>query len=619
MMDRLREGVNSIAIKIILGVIILSFVLAGVSSYLVGGGSNAAAKVDGVKISRNEFEHAYQNERNRMQSQMGDYFSNRLSDPAYVNLFRRSVLDRMINDLLLEEHAKSLGLSISDAQVRKAIVAMPAFQNAGKFDKDVYNNALQRIGFSPDSFANYMRSEMIRNQLLSAIQGSSFSLNKETQSLANLFLQTREYRAISIDAKNFVDGVHVTDKEVSDYYAAHQDHYARPEEYKLAYLELSADKLKGTIEVSDKDAQAYYQEHIDQFSTEEQRKVSHIQLNGNDKKAAQAILEQIRQGADFATLAKEKSVDKSSAKKGGSLGWLEKGTVNEKLAEAIFALKNKGDVSELVKSPFGYHIIKLDDIKAPQAKSFTDVKHQVIAAVQEERAADLFYKRQTDLDKVAFESPNSLDASAKAISGKVEKTDFISLDKLPKILSGDAVRKALENPEVKSDGMNSAVIEIGPEDVVVVRVDGVHPETILSLDKVKDQIKAQLIADKAMKAARQVADTVVAGLTKGDQSVLAANKLTFSKVQTVNRQSALAESIFALKKPTKDQPVYSVINSGNDHVQVIELSGVDVAKNAEFDKQLAAQLQRLNSQLDETGILNILRKNADIKVYIATE
>ena len=197
-MDRLREGVNSIAVKIILGLIILSFVFAGVGSYITGGGNNAAAKVGNTEIGRGEFEQAYQNERNRMQSQLGDYFAQMLADPAYVESFRKSVLDRMINNVLLEQQAESLGLRISDSQIRTMILEMPQFQTAGQFDQEVYQAALRRAGFSAESFAEYMRRDLMRNQLVTALQGSEFVLQGEIDTQSKLIAQTRDIRTVTL-------------------------------------------------------------------------------------------------------------------------------------------------------------------------------------------------------------------------------------------------------------------------------------------------------------------------------------------------------------------------------------------------------------------------------------
>ena len=299
MMDRLREGVNSIAVKIILGLIILSFVFAGVGSYITGGGNNAAAKVGNTEIGRGEFEQAYQNERNRMQSQLGDYFSQMLADPAYVESFRKSVLDRMINDVLLEQQAESLGLRISDSQIRTMILEMPQFQTAGQFDQEVYQAALRRAGFGPESFAEYMRRDLMRNQLVTALQGSEFVLQGEIDTQSKLIAQTRDIRTVTLSVAELAKSVELTEEEIAEYYQQNPLAYTRPEQAKVSYIELSAEALKGQIQVSDEQAEQYYQEHLDKYSTEEQRKVSHILVQGDDEAKAQAILDELNAGAGF--------------------------------------------------------------------------------------------------------------------------------------------------------------------------------------------------------------------------------------------------------------------------------------------------------------------------------
>lgn len=368
MMDRLREGVNSIAVKIILGLIILSFVFAGVGSYIVGGSNNSAAKVGNTEIPRGEFEMAYQNERNRMQAQLGDYFSQMLADPAYVESFRKSVLDRMINDVLLDQQAEALGLRISDTQVRSMILDMPQFQSNGQFDQEIYQASLRRAGFSPDSFAEYMRRELVREQLLNALQNSEFILPGEVQAEGKLFTQTRDIRTIQIDLAEFAKNIELTDEEIQEYYKANPDNFTRPEQVKVSYIELSAEALKEQVNVSDAEVKKYYDEHLNKYSSEEQRRVAHILVEGDDEAKAQAILDELNAGADFATLAQEKSDDFGSAENGGDLGWIERDVMDPAFEEAAFALKNPGDTSGLVKSDFGYHIIKLEELKDSVAK-----------------------------------------------------------------------------------------------------------------------------------------------------------------------------------------------------------------------------------------------------------
>ncbi len=615
MMERLREGVNSIAVKIILGLIILSFVFAGIGSYLVNGSSNAAAKVGNVEISRGDFEQAYQNERNRMQSQLGDYFSNLLSDPEYVASFRKSVLDRMINDSLLEQHAESLGLRVSDAQVRQMILDMPQFQTDGKFDQQVYQSALRRVGYTPEGFAELLRQDLVRNQLLTAVQGSDFSLKSEIAAQGQLVTQTRDIRTITLNVDDYASKVSPSDEQVQAYYDEHQDNYARPEQMKVAYVELSADALKKNVSVTDADAKAYYDAHQDKYSTAEQRKISHILVKGDDEAKAQAILDELNAGANFADLAKQKSEDVGSAENGGSLGWIERDVMDPAFEKAAFALKNVGDMSGLVKSNFGYHIIKLDDLKAPKAKPYADVKSDIIAEIADQQALDKFYDLQSQLETVAFESPDSLDEAAKVIGQPIKQTDFISEQDAPDVLNTPKVMEALNTPEVKEDGLNSEVIEVGPEHVIVVRVQDVRPETVLPLEDVRTDVVSALAHSEGEKQAMSDADTLVAGLQKGDQSVLKSHDVKFGELEKIDRRSPLAERVFSMPKPEEGESSYAQTQDADGNIVVVALSGVEAKVDESLNERVGKQLVQMNAQQDLTGLVNILRKNTDIKYY----
>ncbi|MEZ8067365.1 peptidylprolyl isomerase [Vibrio sp. FF145] len=616
MMDRLREGVNSIAVKIILGLIILSFVFAGVGSYITGGGNNAAAKVGNTEIARGEFEQAYQNERNRMQSQLGDYFAQMLADPTYVESFRKSVLDRMINDVLLEQQAESLGLRISDSQIRTMILEMPQFQTAGQFDQEVYQSALRRAGFSAESFAEYMRRDLMRNQLVTALQGSEFVLQGEIDIQSKLIAQTRDIRTVTLSVADLAKNIELTDEQIELYYQENPAAYTRPEQAKVSYIELSAEALKSQLEVSDEEAQKYYQEHLDKYSTEEQRKVSHILVQGDDEAKAQSILDELNAGADFATLAEEKSDDFGSADVGGDLGWIERDVMDPAFEDAAFALVNIGDTTGLVKSDFGYHIIKLDEVKASQAQPYTEVATDIKQELLDQHAVDQFYEQQTELEKVAFEFPDSLDDSAEAINAKITTTDFISQADAPEVLMTPAVMQAILSPEVKEDGLNSEVIEVAPEHVIVVRVEETRDETVLPLAEVKDQVVAALSAVQAEQQAVELGVSLVNELEQGNEAVLADNNLEFTELETIDRNSPLAASVFALAKPEAGQAVFGQSKDQDGNIVVVELSKVTAEINPAYSTQLGAQLERVGNQQDLTNVLNVLRKNADVEYYI---
>ncbi|MGF1908189.1 peptidylprolyl isomerase [Vibrio kasasachensis] len=619
MMERLREGVNSIAVKIILGLIILSFVFAGVGSYIVGGGSNVAAKVGNIEISRGEFEQAYQNERNRMQAQLGDYFSNLLADPSYVASFRQSVLDRLVNSALLDQHAKALGLRVSDVQVRNLLLTTQAFQVEGKFNQEVYQSALRRGGLTPEGYAESIRRDLVRNQLLSAVQASDFSLPGEVSAQSKLIMQTREIRTINLALADFAEKVELSEDEINQYYQQNPDRYTRPEQAKVAYIELSAELLKNSIEVSDKQAQQYYQEHLDKYSSDEQRKVSHILVQGDDQAKAQAILDELNAGADFAVLAEEKSEDIGSSEEGGSLGWIERGVMDPAFEEAAFALEKSGEVTGLVKSNFGYHIIKLDELKDSVAKPYAEVAEVIKQDLRDQQAVDKFYELQSDLERVAFEFPDSLDDAAEAIGAKIVTTDFISQTDAPELLTTPAVMQAILSPEVKEDGLNSEVIEVAPEHVIVVRVNDTRDETVQPLEEVREQVLAQLSRVKGEQNAIALATQVVTELKAGNQSVLAENMLAFGEATTIDRSSPLAKVAFAMPKPVAGNVEFAQSKSFNGDIVIVELDAVSDVFNTQYNEQIANQLVQMNAQQNLEGLISILRKTIDIEYTAVTQ
>ncbi|WP_375753283.1 peptidylprolyl isomerase [Vibrio sp. HN007] len=616
MMDRLREGVNSIAVKIILGLIILSFVFAGVGNYIIGGSNNAAAKVGNTEIGRNAFEQAYQNERNRMQSQMGDYFANLLADPTYVQSFRKSVLDRMINDVLIEQYADSLGLRISDEQVRSEILRMAPFQNDGKFDQEIYAASLRRAGFTADSFAEYMRREMTRAQVVTALQASEFILEGEVEGQSKLLTQTRDIRTISLNPEEFAKNIELSDEELQEYYNANAPAYTRPEQAKVSYIELSAQALKEQVQVSEDEIKQYYQDNVDKYSSEEQRELSHILVMGDDEAKAQEILDKLTAGADFAETAATDSEDIGSAEQGGSLGWVEKGVMDADFEAAAFALENAGDMSGLVKSSFGYHIIKLDALKASQTKPLEEVEAQIKSELADQQAVDKFYELQNELEKVAFEFPDSLQDAAEATGQTVVTTDFISQAEAPAVLSSPAVMQTILSPEVKDEGLNSEVMEVAPEHVIVVRVEETRDATLLPFDDVKDQVVEALSKVKGEQKASELATTVLDALKAGNEAILAENSLSFGESETVDRSSPLANVVFAMPKPAEGSVSYDQTKDMLGNITVVELSKVTTNSDASFNTQIGAQMARSNVQQDLDAILATLRSQADIEYYV---
>lgn len=296
----------------------------------------------------------------------------------------------------------------------------------------------------------------------------------------------------------------------------------------MSYVELSGNSLKAQAPITDKEIEEYYQANLDKYSTQEKREVSHILIKG-DEADAQKVLDRINNGEDFATVAKDASQDIPTAKEGGSLGWIERGVIDPEFEDAAFQLAKVGDHSGIVKSAFGFHIIQLNGIEEPTTKPLAEVSADIKSFLVDEHAADAFYSLQTELAEKAFESPDSLDDAAEAVDAKIVTSDFFSQADAPKALADSAVLQAIYSPEVKEDGLNSDVIEIAPEHVIVVRVEDVRDEMVLPLDEVKDAVIARLSQAQGEQEALELAQNVISGLNKGDNSVMANNGLAFAE------------------------------------------------------------------------------------------
>ncbi len=621
MMDRLRDGASSIWIKVILGLIILSFIFAGIGSYLAGGsGQKPAAKVGDQKISQQQFEQAYQSERNRIQSQLGDYFSTLMSNPQYVQQLRESVLNRLVNNVLIEQRAKKLGLHVSDVQIRNAILAIPAFQQDGTFNNTLYNDLLARSGITPDQFALSVSQDLLRQQYLDSIESSDFTLNNQLTMLSQLENQQREVRTITLDLAKFKAEQTITDKAAKLFYDENSNQFTRPEQLKAAYIELTADTVKNTIKITPAEAKAFYNENQSQYSTPEKIQVSHILINGTtaaDQTKAEAILQQLKDGANFAALAEKDSADTFSAKDGGKLDWFAKGTMDSAFEKAAFDLTKVGQLT-LVKTQFGFHIVKLDGIEKPVVQPFDQVESKIMAQLQQEKVSDAFYKLQQTLAQQSFEHPDSLEAAAKSVGLTVKTTDFFSGNQAPSALNNPKILKALMSTDVHDDGLNSDVIDLGNEHVVVVRVEETRPSEVLPFEKVEANVKTLLATQKGEDAAEAQADKLVGELRLGKMDAVKSAGYDFSSPELLTRtgssDAALAKVAFRLPHPETGNSVYGVTTKANGDVVIVALDKVinPSSNNASKDNAFVQKVAQMNAKEDLNATLTQLRDGGDV-------
>ncbi|HAT3802929.1 TPA: peptidylprolyl isomerase [Serratia marcescens] len=624
MMDNLRAAANHVVLKIILALIILSFVLTGVGNYLIGGSGDYAAKVNGQTIERAQLEQAFQSERSRMQQQLGDQFSALAGNEGYMQQMRRQVLSQLIDNMLLDQYAKKLGLAVSDDQIKDAIRKAPYFQTNGQFDNAKYLDLIGRMGYTADNFAQSMRQQLVNQQVIQAFGDSGFVLPSESQAMAALVLQERDVRLATIDLKALQAKQSAGDDELKAYYDQNKNSFIAPEQVKVSYIPLDAASMQDKVKVSEEDISAYYDQHKSSYGQPERKNYSVIQLKTEAE--ANAALDELKKGADFATLAKEKSTDIISRRTGGELGWLEPETTADELKQAN--LTEKGQLSGVVKSSVGYLIVRLNDIEPEKVKPLSEVHDAIAKQVQQEKAVDAYYALQQKVSEAATSDNESLASAEEAAGVKAAQSDWFTRDNIPAALNFKPVVQAIFDGSLIGEngapGSNSDVITVDGDRAFVVRVSGHKPEGIEPFYQVKDRVAELVKRNKALQAAKLQGEKLLVELKqgKGDEAMKAAG-LSFGAVQKMARapeDSQLVESVFALPHPQDGKPVYGMSQDRQDNVVLIALDAVKPGTLPEDEmKTFVGKMEEGATGVSFDSLLASLRKEAKIKMGAAEQ
>ncbi|RAW97965.1 MULTISPECIES: peptidylprolyl isomerase [unclassified Photorhabdus] len=619
MMDNLRTAANSPVLKIVLALIILSFVLTGVGGYLTSGAGSYAAEVNGQTISRVELERVFQQERDTLKDQLGDKFSVLASDEQSMKQIRNQALERLINNVLIEQYSRELGLSASDEQVKDFIRNTSYFQINGKFDNNKYLELLNRSNMSPDLFAEQTRQNLVNQQLIMAFSGSEIALPSEVKLNAELFLQQRTARLATLELKKIQAQQEVTDKDLQDYYNLNKSSFIAPEEVKVSYIKMDAVDEMNKVSATSADIDAYYEHNLKRYTQPEQKKYSLIQLATEAE--AKTVVDELNKGADFGKLAAEKSTDKFSAKNHGDIGWMEEDALPEELRQAN--LKEKGQISSLVKVLNGFAIFHLDEIKPQIIKPLSEVRSEIEKTVKQEKAVDAFYALQQKVSDAATSDNESL-AAAEEISGiKVVTTDWFDRNHVPVEINFSSVIHAIFEGNLVDGqgptGTNSDVISVEGDRAFVLRVDNYKPETVQPFEKVKEQVTELVKRQKAEKQLQVESDKLLAALKegKGEQALKNAG-IQFGESQVIQRTSQdnmLVNAVFALPQPKEGQAEYGLTKNSLDDVVLIQLDKVTpgVVSEEQIKSMTGVYQSEMGNAMLESLLIS-LREKAKIKL-----
>lgn len=549
--------------------LIIPFALWGIHQYVEGDSAVNVAVVNDTEISADQFQRAYQQQRQRIEAMLGDRFDPSLIDEDQM---KKNVLDSLIEREVLIQGAHDAGMRVSRLRVGAEIRAIPNLQTDGKFDKDLYGRLLQAQGLSVGAFERMMAEDILIQQLNHAIADSDFTTKAELDALLRIKLQQRDIGYALVPVTNYIGEVTVKDEDVERFYHDNPDRYRTPERVSVDYLELSADEMAKDVTVTPEDVRNYYKDRADDFTTPEERHARHILISvASDasseqvdaaKKKAEDLLGRIRKGESFADLAKQFSEDPGSAKEGGDLGFFGRGVMDKAFEQATFALK-PGEVSEPVRSTFGFHIIKLKAVRGGERKPFEAVREQLEKDLKRQRASDRYFSQAEELSNLAFEHEGGLADVAQQMHLTVKNSGLFTRGGGTGIAANPKVREAAFSDDVLLGDKNSEAIELSQDHIVVLHLKEHKPAALRPLDEVRESIRQDLRIQAATAKAKEVGEDIIRRVKDGEDvsAVLKGLNIAWERPGFVARTGSKADpqvvdAAFHLDHPAGDQPVF---------------------------------------------------------------
>jgi peptidyl-prolyl cis-trans isomerase D len=505
--------------------VFLPFVFSGIYGFTrFMSDDNTVAKIDGETITQQELEIAHRERVERMLQMLGPNADSRMFDAPQA---RASTLDVLLSEKAVQHEAARLRIAISDARLKELISAVPQFQQNGKFDYDTYLRLLQTRGFSEGSFEARVRMDLGRQTLDAGVTAGAMAPRTVIERLLALESERRQVRRLQFRPEDFIARTKVSEDAIKSEYESNKDQYRTLESVKAEYLVLRLDDLAARTPVSEAALREFYDKNKSRWSTSEQRRASHILITaGKDgsapdktaaRKLAEELLQQVRaKPGDFARLARERSKDPGSAAAGGDLGWFGRAMMTKAFEDAAFALK-QGQISDVVESEFGYHIIMVTGVKAAQARPFEEVRPVIEAEIRKQAAQKSYAELADQFTNFVYEQSDGLAAAAEKFKLPLKTVDDLTRQEVPQqpekaAIFTPTVLDAVFSADALERHHNTKAIDIGNNSLVSVHVVQYRPAAVRALDEVRAAIKSKLERSAAVQLARQAGEARLAQL-----------------------------------------------------------------------------------------------------------
>lgn len=623
MLQNIRDNSQGWIAKTIIGVIVALMALTGFDAiFKATTTSQDAAKVNGEEITQSELSQAVDMQRRQLMQQLGKDFDASLLDEK---MLREAALKGLIDRKLLLQGAENSKFAFSEAALDQVILQTPEFQVDGKFSPERFDQVIRQLGYSRLQFRQMLAQEMLIGQVRAGLAGSGFVTDAQVLAFARLEKQTRDFASLTVKADP--SAVKVTDDEVKAYYDERAKEFMTPDQVVIDYLELKKSAFFDQVTVKDEDLQAQYQKETSNLA--EQRRGAHILIEVSDKvneAQAKAKIEEIQarlaKGESFEALAKEFSQDPGSASNGGDLGYAGPGVYDPVFEQALYALA-KDQVSAPVRTSFGFHLIKLLGVEAPEVPSFASLKDKLTRELKTQQVEQRFVEATKQLEDSSFEA-SDLAQPAQELKLTVHTSAPFSREGGDGIAANRNVIQAAFSPEVLDEGANSTAIELDPETVVVLRAKEHRKPEQLPLESVAGSIRTQLAKEHASAAAKTKAEALIASLRDGKTPL---NKpvdgQSWKVSEAVTRgqegvEPTVLQALFRMSKPeAKDKPTFSSVTLPDGSLVILQLNGVNEAaapteeEKAQYRRFLASRV----GQQDFAAYRKQLESQADIKRY----
>jgi len=618
MFDFIRNHKKIMQILLII-LIFPSFVLFGIDGYKrFQNNSDVVAIVNGIEITKEEWEQSQKKEITRMRSSMPNFDAAIFDTPA----MKYGFLERMVQTRVLESSAKKLNLNVSDQRVAQAISGIEGLAGIkkpdGSLDIDKYKQLLASQGMTPEVFESRMRGEVAMRQVVNGVTQSGLTFPAQIDVALDSFYQQREIQVAIFSASDHLAQAKPADEDVLKFFASHKDEYQLAETADIEFVVLNLDAVEKNITINEAELKAYFDQYRATLAAKEERRASHILINApssmsdaekeNAKIKAQKILEAVNKNPSlFTELAKKNSQDPGSAVKGGDLGFFARGAMVKPFEEVVYALK-KGEISSLVQTDFGFHIIQLTEIKTSSGSDFAQIRPVLEKEFKNQQARKKFAEMAEQFSNLVYEQSDSFKPVVEKLKLEIQHAQGVTKDakadsKLP--WTNSNLLKTIFTIDSVKNLRNSDAIEIGPNQLISARVTKHYPAMQIPLEEIRPILVQAVLVQKAIELAKENGKSKLEIWRKSPETALLQPPVVISREQTMNLPSNVVDE--AMRTNTSNLPVIIGVDLGSRGYGIIKINKIIENKNQNKSTQLRERFTKSWMAAENLAYYNYLK------------